>query len=78
LENSCSLKGGQYYLLIILPNEVDGVDSVANSITGPVISDLIDNLKIRGSTQTVVLSLPKFKLETTLELIPTLKKVRSV
>ncbi|XP_021929958.1 alaserpin-like isoform X2 [Zootermopsis nevadensis] len=68
-------EGDQYYLLIILPNKIDGVDSVVNSITGSEFSDLLDNLDSRGWNRTVVLSLPKFKLETTLQLIPTLKEI---
>jgi serine protease inhibitor len=75
LNNSYSLKGDRYYLLIILPNEIDGVDSVEKSITGSEVSDLLNNLKSRGSTRNVQLSLPKFKLQTTLELTPTLEEV---
>jgi serine protease inhibitor len=47
-----------------------------NNITGPEISDLISNLESRGSSPKVVLSVPKFKLETTLELVPALQEVQ--
>jgi len=47
-----------------------------NNITGPEISDLISNLESRGSSPQVVLSVPKFKLETTLELVPVLQEVQ--
>jgi serine protease inhibitor len=61
-----------------LPNEKDGVEDVVNSITGPEISDLIENLEGRGYSPVVQLSLPKFKLQTTLELGPTLQKVLNI
>ncbi|PNF40587.1 hypothetical protein B7P43_G06760 [Cryptotermes secundus] len=68
-------QGNRFYLLIILPNEKDGVENLVNSITGPEISDLIENLEDRGYSPEVQLSLPKFKLQTTLELGPALKKI---
>jgi serine protease inhibitor len=74
----CSLKGNRFYLLIILPNEEDGLETVVNSITGSDISDLIENLESRGYTPVVQLSLPKFKLQTTLKLGPVLQQVLNV
>jgi len=46
-----------------------------NNLTGQELSDLISNLERRGSSPKVVLSIPKFKLETTLELVPALQEV---
>jgi len=51
------------------------VDSVANSLTGSELSDIINNLNRNGYSGDVLLSLPKFKLETNLELVRTLEKV---
>jgi serine protease inhibitor len=74
----CSLKGNRFYLLIILPDDEDGLGTVVNSITGSDISDLIENLESRGYSTAVRLSLPKFKLQTTLELGPVLQQVLNV
>jgi serine protease inhibitor len=52
------------------------VQSLVNNITGPQIFDLINNLESRGSSPEVVLSLPKFKLDTTLQLGPALQEVQ--
>jgi serine protease inhibitor len=52
------------------------VHSLVNNITGPEISDLISNLESHGEEEEVVLSLPKFKLETTLKLVPALREVK--
>jgi serine protease inhibitor len=52
------------------------VQSLVNNISGPVISDLISNLESRGSSTNVLLSVPKFKLETTLKLVPALQEVQ--
>lgn len=68
-------QGDRFYLLIILPNAQDGVQSLVNNITGPQIFDLINNLESRGSSPEVVLSLPKFKLDTTLQLGPALQEI---
>jgi len=50
---------------------------VANRLTGSELSDIIHNLKRSGNSGDVLLSLPKFKLETQLELVRTLKEVFS-
>jgi serpin B len=68
-------EGDRFYLLIILPNAQDGVHNLVNNINGPEISDLISNLESRGSSPQVVLSVPKFKLETTLKLVPALQEL---
>jgi serine protease inhibitor len=52
------------------------VQSLVNNIAGSEIFDLINNLEHRGSSPEVVLSLPKFKLDTMLELGPALQEVR--
>jgi hypothetical protein len=78
LKNLCSLKGNRFYLLIILPDDRDGLASVVNSSTGSDASDLIENLESLGYTTAVRLSLPKFKLQTTLELGPVLQQVLNV
>ena len=65
-------------MLIILPDDYNGVDNVANSLTGSELSDIIHNLNRSGYSGDVLLSLPKFKLETNLELVRTLEKVFSV
>jgi serine protease inhibitor len=78
LNNLFSRKGGRFYLLIILPNENDGLENVVNRITGSDVSDLIENLESRGYSPVVRLSLPKFKLQTTLELGPVLQEVPNV
>lgn len=54
------------------------MDNVANSFTGSELSDIIHNLNTSGHSGDVLLSLPKFKLETNLELVKTLEKVFSV
>ena len=51
---------------------------MANSLTGSELSDIIHNPKRSGYSGDVLLSLPKFKLETSLELVITLEKVFSV
>ncbi|GFG31822.1 hypothetical protein Cfor_12498, partial [Coptotermes formosanus] len=68
-------QGNRFYLLIILPNAQDGVQSLVNNIAGSEIFDLINNLEHRGSSPEVVLSLPKFKLDTMLELGPALQEI---
>ncbi|GFG31824.1 hypothetical protein Cfor_12499, partial [Coptotermes formosanus] len=67
-------QGDRFYLLIILPDDYNGVNNVANSLTGSEISDIIHNLNRSGETRDVALSLPKFKLETNLQLVSTLEK----
>jgi len=64
--------------MIILPDDYNGADSVANSLTGSELSDIIHNLKRSGYSSDVLLSLPKFKLETQLELVTALEKVFNV
>jgi serine protease inhibitor len=65
-------------MLIILPNGNDGVEELAERLTGRRISDIINTLENTGSSPVVSLSLPKFKLQTTLQLGSTLQKVGSV
>lgn len=65
-------------MLIILPDEIDGVEKLAESLTGRDVTDLINNLENSGSSPVVNLTLPKFKLQTTLQLGPTLQKVGRV
>lgn len=52
------------------------MQSLVNNINGPEIFDLISNLESRGSSPQVVLSVPKFKLETMLQLGPALHEVQ--
>lgn len=54
------------------------MDNVANSLTGSELSDIIHNLNNSGYSDDVLLSLPKFKLETNVELVRALEKVFSV
>jgi serine protease inhibitor len=65
-------------MLIILPNGIGGVEELAESLTGSRVSDLINNLEDSGSSPVVSLSLPKFKLQTTSQLGPTLQQVGTV
>ena len=78
LNHLCSPQGDRFYLLIILPDDYDGVNDVANSLTGSEISNLIRNLNTSGVSTDVQLFLPKFKLNTKLELVNTLKEVLRV
>jgi serine protease inhibitor len=65
-------------MLIILPNGNDGIEELTESLTGREISDIINSLENTDSSPVVRLSLPKFKLQTTLQLRSTLQKVGSV
>uniref|UniRef100_A0A6M2CJ07 Putative serine proteinase inhibitor n=1 Tax=Rhipicephalus microplus TaxID=6941 RepID=A0A6M2CJ07_RHIMP len=62
-------RGGKTSMLILLPNDVEGLSQVEDRLTSQKLSVFIENLRIISD---VKLYLPKFKLEQTLDLKGTL------
>nr|AAK61376.1 serine proteinase inhibitor serpin-2 [Rhipicephalus appendiculatus] len=62
-------RGGKTSMLILLPNDVEGLSQVEDRLTSQKLSDFVKTLHIRSD---VKLYLPKFKLEQTLDLKGTL------
>ncbi|XP_015609138.1 alaserpin isoform X2 [Cephus cinctus] len=64
-------KGDELSMVIIMPNEIEGLQRIENNIHEVDFS----RLPQLGRKQEVILHLPKFKIETTMELNDLLKKV---
>jgi len=64
-------EGDKLSMLVLLPNEKDGLGAAEKTLTVENLSQWKDNL---SSTETVVL-LPKFSLETKYDLIPSLERL---
>ncbi|XP_066600177.1 alaserpin-like [Prorops nasuta] len=64
-------KDNKFSMLIILPDEIEGLAEVENKLTN---ADL-DYLATNGVVQKVELYLPKFTIESTLDLVKPLKKL---
>jgi serpin B len=54
-------------MVIALPNEVDGIDKLAQRLDMAELSQLLDSLRA-GQDELVMLSLPRFKIEYTVDL----------
>jgi serpin B len=54
-------------MVIALPNEVDGIDKLAQRLDMAELSQLLDSLRA-GQDEFVMLSLPRFKIEYTVDL----------
>jgi serpin B len=67
-------KGGALSMVILLPNARDGLAAVEKQVTAESLRDWLARLDGQPA-QSVELSLPKFKLETTYDLVPPLKKL---
>ncbi|KAJ4431221.1 hypothetical protein ANN_19818 [Periplaneta americana] len=65
-------QNNQFSMLLIVPDAVDGLKGVLNSLTTQKLVSLIREV----DTRYVDLALPKYKFDTTSKLVPTLKKVR--
>ncbi|XP_069676829.1 serpin B6-like isoform X3 [Periplaneta americana] len=61
----------QFSMLLIVPDAVDGLKGVLNSLTTQKLVSLIREV----DTRYVDLALPKYKFDTTSKLVPTLKKM---
>lgn len=62
-------------LLIVLPNEIDGINNLVKKLENPeLLSKAMENMY----SNEVVLDLPKFKIETTTDLADVLAKVSYV
>lgn len=64
-------KSGKYSLMVILPNEGVSVDQYIDSLSGESFMDLIRN----QSSEEVLVSLPKFKVEFSAELARSLEEI---
>lgn len=65
-------KGGETSLIIALPNKIDGIHKLIEKLKNPdALNKAIDAM----STQEVLVYLPKFKIETTTDLVDVLEKV---
>jgi serpin B len=60
-------------MVVLLPNEVDGVDRVANRLDGAELAALLAGLK-GAPNRLVALALPRFKASFEANLVPPLKK----
>jgi serpin B len=63
--------GGRLSMLILLPNEIDGIKSLEESLSAQKISKWNDEL-LEGR---LFVQIPKFTMETDYDLIPELKKL---
>ncbi|CAG7786209.1 unnamed protein product [Allacma fusca] len=68
---SIPYKGNRLSMIVILPNKVDGLPELERRLQTYRISDIPPKMR----TRKISLSLPKFKLETTIDLTDTLKKM---
>nr|AAN71634.1 serine protease inhibitor serpin 1c [Mamestra configurata] len=68
-------EGDQSSLLIVLPNEIDGIGSLVEKLKDPTaLSKAVENMFYNE----VIVDLPKFKIETTTDLKAVLKKMNIV
>ncbi|MBQ9817765.1 MAG: hypothetical protein IJM59_09950 [Proteobacteria bacterium] len=59
---SMDYKGGQFAMLIVLPDDIDGLANVASHLDGAEIRKIMDGQALHNGT----ISIPKFKIETTI------------
>lgn len=63
-------KGDEFSMIIILPNEIDGLAQVEENLKGKNLGDVLNGDKIE-----VTLLLPKFKIESSIDLSQSLTKL---
>lgn len=68
------LQSGKYEMVILLPDKMDGVKSLEQSFLSNSSNFL--NLLAKMTLHKVVLDLPKFKIDSKMNLKNTLKRVR--
>ncbi|XP_069695710.1 leukocyte elastase inhibitor-like isoform X2 [Periplaneta americana] len=71
---SLPFEGDRFSTLVILPDEVDGLSALVEGITGDTLFNIIGSLNKTWPTE-INLSFPKFKLESTLNLVEPLQKL---
>lgn len=68
-------EGGESSFLIVLPNQIDGIELLENQLEDPtLLNEAVDKMY----QAEVDIYLPKFKIETTIDLKDVLTKVSSI
>jgi serpin B len=67
-------KGNGFSMVVLLPTEVDGLSKLEDSLTAENVKTWLDKLD-KGYEQDIHLYLPKFKAETSYELVPTFESL---
>ncbi|XP_046387801.1 serpin B5 [Ischnura elegans] len=68
---SIPFEGGRYSLVIILPNEVDGLDQLTSDLNDTTLQEVVDSLE----TKELEVQIPKFNLESTTNPEPSLTEI---
>lgn len=68
-------EGGESSFLIVLPNQIDGIELLENQLADPT---LLNEAVGKMYNAEVDVYLPKFKIETTIDLKDVLTKVSSI
>lgn len=68
-------EGGESSFLIVLPNQIDGIELLENQLQDPA---LLNEAVSKMYNAEVDVYLPKFKIETTIDLKDVLTKVSSI
>lgn len=68
-------EGGESSFLIVLPNQIDGIELLENQLEDPT---LLNEAVGKMYNAEVDVYLPKFKIETTIDLKDVLTKVSSI
>jgi serpin B len=71
---SLPYRGGETEMMVLLPKDGRGLAGLEQSLTGEKLADWSTRLQNSGAPE-VILTLPKFKIEKSFELVPVLQKM---
>ena len=69
------MQGGRFSMFVYIPNDVDGLDSLVQSLQNTTLDEIRKNLRTPSLCEEVELRFPKFKVKSTWDLMEPLKKV---
>ena len=70
------IQGGRFSLQVFIPNDIDGLEDFLRALQSTELNEILRKIRKTDHCDSVDLRLPKFKIESTLNLVGPLKQVR--